>query len=145
MIKMVVLIKLLGSIIVIQCSHSSDVSSVEPSGSRSQLLDAVENTSKVEAQSFRNFVDLRLSAFVVLLVKFSEEVSKLVLIAEHTVVFGDLNDEFTLGIESLEGPYAESNEAGGKMFDFSDSFHCSAQEQKIRTGNYSIVKAILTF
>ena len=117
------LIQLLGSIVVVQCSNCSDVSFVELGGSRSQFLDAVENTSKVEAQSFRNFVDLRLSAFVVLLVKLSEEVSKLGLIAKHTVVFGDLNDEFTLGIESLEGPYAESNEAGGKMFDFSDSFH----------------------
>ena len=134
--QVVFLVKLLGSIVVVQCSHSSDVSSIEPSGSRSQFLDAVENTSKVEAQSFRNFVDLRLSAFVVLLVKCSEEVSKLGLIAEHTVVLGDLNDEFTFGIKSLEGPYAESNEAGGEMFDFSDSFHCSAQDQKIRVGNY---------
>ena len=123
MIKMVDLIKLLGSIIVIQCSHSSDVSSVEPSGSRSQFLDAVENTSKVEAQSFGNLVDLRLRTLVVLLVKFSEEVSQLGFIAEHSVVLGDLNDEFILGIESLQGPYAESDDASGKMFDLSDSLH----------------------
>ena len=114
---------LFSCITIVQCSNSSDVASIKTSGGGCQLLDTVENASKVEAQSFGNLIDLILGELVVLFVKHGKEISQLGFIAKHTVVLGTFGNELSIGIKGLQSPYSESNDSSGEMFDLSDSFH----------------------